>query len=70
MAAASGILGGIVLIVAGLYQWTPLKDACLRQCQAPWQFIQRHGGFRGDALGSVALGCPPRRLLHRLLLGR
>ena len=56
MAGASGVFGGLVMIAAGLYQWTPLKDACLRQCQAPWLFIQRHGGFRGGALGSVALG--------------
>src|ERR1043166_24186 len=35
MAAASGVLGGVVMIAAGLYQWTPLKDACLQQCQAP-----------------------------------
>ena len=69
MAVASGVLSGIVLIAAGLYQWTPLKDACLRQCQTPLQFIQRHGGFRPDAFGSLATGCPPRRLLHRLLLG-
>ena len=45
-----------MLIAAGLYQWTPLKDACLRQCQAPWRFIQRHGGFRPDARGALALG--------------
>ena len=56
MAAASGTLRGIVLIAAGLYQWTPLKDACLRQCQGPLLFIQRHGGFRPGALGSLALG--------------
>ena len=56
MAAASGVFGGCVMIAAGLYQWMPLKDACLRQCQAPWLFIQRHGGFRGDAVGSLALG--------------
>jgi predicted metal-binding membrane protein len=56
MAGASRVLAGLVLIAAGLYQWTPLKDTCLRQCQAPWQFIQRHGGFRGGAPGSVALG--------------
>jgi predicted metal-binding membrane protein len=56
MAAASGTLSGIVLIAAGFYQWTPLKDACLRQCQMPLQFIQRHGGFRPDACGSLALG--------------
>ena len=56
MAAASGVLSGIVLIVTGLYQWTPLKDACLRQCRTPLQFIQHHGGFRPDAFGSLALG--------------
>jgi predicted metal-binding membrane protein len=56
MATASGTLSGVVLVAAGLYQWTPLKDACLRQCQGPLQFIQRHGGFRPDTFGSLALG--------------
>lgn len=56
MESASRAFGGVVLIAAGLYQWTPLKDVCLRQCQAPWLFLQRHGGFRRDALGSLALG--------------
>jgi predicted metal-binding membrane protein len=56
MAGATAVFGGIVMIGAGLYQWTPLKDVCLRQCQTPWLFIQRHGGFRGGALGSVRLG--------------
>lgn len=56
MASASGMFGGLTLIAAGLYQWTPLKDACLQQCQFPLQFVQRHGGFRGDAIGSLALG--------------
>lgn len=56
MASGNRILGGSVLVAAGLYQWTPLKDMCLRQCQAPLMFIQRHGGFRRDANGSVVLG--------------
>jgi predicted metal-binding membrane protein len=56
MAGANGVFGGAVLIAAGLYQWTPLKDACLRQCQAPLWFIQRYGGFRADARGAFALG--------------
>src|SRR5262245_19005140 len=56
MEAASGIFSGAVLIAAGLYQWTSLKDICLRQCQAPWLFIQRHGGFRSDIAGAHALG--------------
>ncbi|MBT1156506.1 DUF2182 domain-containing protein [Aminobacter anthyllidis] len=49
-------LGGIVLIVAGVYQCTPLKDVCLSACQSPLQFIMRHGGFRPDPLGAMNLG--------------
>ena len=56
MASASNIFGGIVLIAAGAYQWTPLKDVCLAQCQSPFQFLMRHGGFRGDLLGCLLLG--------------
>jgi predicted metal-binding membrane protein len=50
------MFGGAILIAAGLYQWTPLKDVCLRQCQTPWLFIQRHGGFRREAMGCLRLG--------------
>ena len=56
MAAASPALGGALLIAAGIYQWTPLKDSCLRQCRAPFQFIQRHGGFQRDRRGALILG--------------
>jgi predicted metal-binding membrane protein len=56
MAAASDMFSGAVLIAAGVYQWTPLKDACLRQCQSPLLFIQRHGGFRSGLLGTLVLG--------------
>jgi predicted metal-binding membrane protein len=47
--------GGALLIAAGLYQWTPLKDACLAHCQSPFRFIQRHG-FSGELGGAVRLG--------------
>ena len=56
MAAASDMFSGAVLIAAGVYQWTPLRDVCLRQCESPLLFIQRHGGFRSDLLGTLALG--------------
>jgi predicted metal-binding membrane protein len=46
MESASQVFGGIVLIVAGAYQWTPLKDICLAHCQSPLLFIQREGGFK------------------------
>jgi predicted metal-binding membrane protein len=56
MASASNLLGGALLVIAGLYQWTPLKHACLSTCQSPLLFIQRHGGFRADAIGALQLG--------------
>jgi predicted metal-binding membrane protein len=56
MESASNILGGIVLIAAGLYQWTAFKDACLSYCHAPLTFIMRHGGFRREAGGALMLG--------------
>jgi len=56
LSLASNLIGGVVLIVAGLYQWTPLKESCLSQCQAPLGFIMRHGGFKRDAWDSMALG--------------
>src|SRR6516164_3938422 len=56
MGSVSNLFGGMVLIAAGVYQWTPLKDVCLAQCQTPFQFLMRHGGFRGDVPGCVLLG--------------
>jgi hypothetical protein len=38
------------------YQWTPLKDVCLTQCQSPFQFLMSYGGFRGDVPGCLLLG--------------
>ena len=59
MQSADGMFGGGVLVVAGLYQWTPLKSACLSQCRAPLSFVQRHGGFRPGRPQALRLG-----LLH------
>lgn len=56
MRSASALFGGLLLIAAGLYQWAPLKDACLTQCQSPLLFIQRHGGFRSEPAGALGLG--------------
>ncbi|HEY2444961.1 MAG TPA: DUF2182 domain-containing protein [Rhizomicrobium sp.] len=56
MAVASRYFGGAVLIVAGAYQWTPLKESCLAQCRAPLSFVQRHGGFQSGIAGSLRLG--------------
>jgi predicted metal-binding membrane protein len=61
MAGTGRIAGGAILFAAGVYQWLPVKQACLHQCSAPLSFVQRHGGFAPTARGSVRLG-----LLHGL----
>ena len=45
-----------MLVAAGSYQWTRLKDICLTQCQKPLVFLMRHGGFRRDMPGCLLLG--------------
>jgi predicted metal-binding membrane protein len=56
MATANDVAGALVLIAAGLFQWTPAKDACLKHCQSPLGFILQWGGFKRDAFGSLSLG--------------
>jgi predicted metal-binding membrane protein len=64
MVGTSIVLGGILLIAAGLWQLTPLKQACLRHCRGPLEFMTRHwrpgrlGAFRmGLEHGAYCLGC-------------
>ncbi len=54
MALASTLVAGGVLILAGIYQWTPLKQACLRHCRSPLDFLLHH--WRGGALGAFVSG--------------
>ena len=56
MASTSNVVGGILLIVAGLYQWSRFKDICLAHCQDTPLFLQSHGGFRRNVLGALKLG--------------
>jgi predicted metal-binding membrane protein len=64
MATSSAAIAGIVLIVAGAYQWTPLKQACLRHCRSPLAFLLHHwrqGAWEavmsGMRHGLFCLGC-------------
>ncbi|MCW5693181.1 MAG: DUF2182 domain-containing protein [Pseudolabrys sp.] len=64
MASASGLFSGAIFIAAGLYQFSALKHACLRQCRAPFQFFftnwqtTARGVFRlGVKQGLFCLGC-------------
>jgi predicted metal-binding membrane protein len=64
MAATSRTVAAIVLIGAGVYQWLPIKSACLAHCQSPLEFLMRHwrDGARGAFLmgarhGAFCVGC-------------
>jgi predicted metal-binding membrane protein len=57
-------IGGSVLALAGAFQFTPWKDACLDKCRHPAQFLTRHyargarAGFRlGARHGAFCVGC-------------
>jgi predicted metal-binding membrane protein len=64
MAVGGPALAGLLLIAAGLYQWTPLKQTCLVQCRSPFQHLVkywRQGAFgpmlAGARHGVFCLGC-------------
>lgn len=42
-------LGAAVFALAGIYQLTPLKEACLRHCRSPFAQLARYAGYRGRA---------------------
>ena len=63
MSSRSVLLSGMLLVAAGLYQFTPLKGACLRHCRGP-AFIAAHwrpgvaGAWRmGLTHGAYCVGC-------------
>jgi len=55
MMEGGGLLfGGLVLLVAGVYQWTPLKTACLDYCRSPLGFLL--SCWKDGAAGAVGMG--------------
>lgn len=64
MSLTSHVSSGVVLISAGVYQWTPMKNACLRHCRSPLTFLLSewregsNGAFRmGADHGLFCIGC-------------
>jgi predicted metal-binding membrane protein len=64
MVTTSPLLGGLLLVAAGVFQWTRLKAVCLVHCRSPLSFIVtswregRGGAFRmGLHHGLYCLGC-------------
>ena len=54
VASASGLFSGAIFIVAGAYQFSALKHACLRQCQHPFPFF--FANWKTTPRGVFALG--------------
>jgi predicted metal-binding membrane protein len=54
MASTSSLLAGAILLAAGLYQFTPIKRACLHYCQSPVLFLSRY--WRPGATGALRMG--------------
>jgi predicted metal-binding membrane protein len=64
MKTTSPLLGGVLFIAAGVYQFTPIKRICLTSCRSPFDFVVNHwrdgvgGAVRmGFAHGLYCLGC-------------
>ena len=50
----SALIGGALFILSGLYQFTPFKYACLRQCRSPFAFLLNH--WRDGWQGALGMG--------------
>jgi predicted metal-binding membrane protein len=54
MTTTSAVLGGVLVVLAGLYQFSPLKQACLRHCRSPFAFVLNH--WRDGRVGALRMG--------------
>jgi predicted metal-binding membrane protein len=54
MTATNTALNGALLIAAGIFQWTPMKRACLKGCRSPLSFLMSE--WREGATGAFIMG--------------
>lgn len=54
MVSTSPLLGGLILIAAGIYQLTPYKSACLQHCRSPVDFLSNN--WRSGTWGALIMG--------------
>lgn len=48
------VLGGSLLLAAGVFQWTPWRDACMKKCRSPLGFILSE--WRAGKVGALIMG--------------
>ncbi|MFL5285841.1 MAG: DUF2182 domain-containing protein [Rhodopila sp.] len=54
LSVTNSALGGTLVVLAGLYQFALLKQACLRNCRSPFAFVLNH--WRDGRLGALRMG--------------
>jgi len=54
MVGTSRVLGGLLLLTAGVFQFTSLKQACLTHCRSPLGFVTGH--WREGSGGALRMG--------------
>jgi predicted metal-binding membrane protein len=54
METTDKILGGSIIIIAGVFQFTPLKKRCLHYCRTPVDFVHRN--WKEGKTGAIKMG--------------
>ena len=54
METSNNVLGGVILLAAGAFQWSPIKYACLTNCRSPLGFIMSE--WREGTGGALSMG--------------
>jgi predicted metal-binding membrane protein len=75
--SAATWVGAVLLVGAGAYQLSPLKDRCLAVCRSPLQMLVRTGTYRGPLRhiragayhGAYCVGCCWSLMIALIALG-
>jgi predicted metal-binding membrane protein len=54
MVSSSAAFGGVLFVLAGVYQFSPWKNACLVKCRSPIDFVLNH--WRDGMWGALRMG--------------
>ena len=76
MVITSPVLGGLLLLAAGIFQWTPFRNACMSKCRSPlgfliteWREGRRGALIMGLKAGLFCVGCCWLLMILSFVLG-